>query len=178
GGHLVRCDFARAGEHVEDFIDLARQAKDPTSMAQGVRITAMIALAGGELVTARQRFLDVIQQFESERTATILGDYLTIPRPTTLAQYSIAAQQLGHLDEAEALCATSLQGARGSGHHVTACYAIYHCAMKAMVGQDPAAVFVLADELVDIMKQHHVLYWEGFTEALLGWASARTGAVD
>jgi predicted ATPase len=50
--------------------------------------------------------------------------------------------------------------------------------MKAMVGRDPAKVFLLAEELVEIMKRHHVFYWEGFTEVLLGWASARTGALD
>ena len=47
-----------------------------------------------------------------------------------------------------------------------------------MIEQDPATVFSLAEELVEIMNRHHVFYWEGFTEALLGWASARTGAVD
>jgi predicted ATPase len=47
-----------------------------------------------------------------------------------------------------------------------------------MVDQDPATVFSLAEELVEIMNRHHVFYWEGFTEALLGWASARTGALD
>jgi predicted ATPase len=50
--------------------------------------------------------------------------------------------------------------------------------MKAMVEQDPAAVISLAGELVEIMNRHHVFYWECFTEALLGWASARTGDVD
>jgi class 3 adenylate cyclase/tetratricopeptide (TPR) repeat protein len=178
GGHLVRCDFARAEEHVESFVALARQARDPTSVAQGVRIRAMIALASGELVAARELFLQVIEAFEREGTATILGDYLTIPRPTTLAQYSIAAQQLGYLDEAQALCDSSLRGARHSGHHLTSCYVIYHCAMQAMVGQDPAKVVLLAEELVEIMKRHHVFYWECFTDALLGWASARTGALD
>lgn len=178
GGHLVRCDFARAGEHVASFLELAHQIGDPTSAAQGVRINAMIALASGELVTARARFLAVIEEFERLGTATTLGDYLTIPRPTTLAQYSIAAQQLGFLDEAEQLCVSSLEGARRSGHHLTACYAIYHCAMKAMVDRDPAKVLLLAGELVEIMKRHHVWYWEGFTEALLGWALARTGLPD
>jgi tetratricopeptide (TPR) repeat protein len=178
GGHLVRCDFARADEHVESFLELARQAADPTSAAQGVRINAMIALASGELVAARERFLEVIEAFEREGTATTLGDYLTIPRPTTLAQYSIATQQLGYLDEAEALCDSSLRGARHSGHHLTSCYVIYHCAMKAMVGQDAARVILLAEELVEIMKRHHVFYWECFTEPLLGWALARTGSVD
>jgi len=178
GGALVRCDFPRAYEYVGSFLELARQAGDATSAAQGVRISAMIALASGELVVARERFLEVIDAFEREGTATTLGNYLTIPRPTTLAQYSIAAQQLGRLDEAEELCVRSLREARDSGHHLTSCYAIYHCAMKAMIEQDPATVFSLAEELVEIMNRHHVFYWECFTEALLGWASARTGAVD
>jgi ATP/maltotriose-dependent transcriptional regulator MalT len=138
----------------------------------------MIALASGELVVARERFLEVIEAFERAGTATTLGDYLTIPRPTTLAQYSIAAQQLGRLDEAEELCVRSLREVRESGHHLTSCYAIYHCAMKAMVEQDIATVFSLAEELVEVVNRHHVFYWECFTEALLGWASARTGAVD
>jgi class 3 adenylate cyclase/predicted ATPase len=178
GGVLVRCDFPRAYEYVGSFLELARQAGDATSAAQGVRITAMIALASGELVVARERFLEVIEAFEREGTATTLGNYLTIPRPTTLGQYSIAAQQLGRLDEAEELCVRSLREARESGHHLTGCYVIYHCAMKAMVEQDPATVFSLAEELVEIVNRHHVFYWEGFTEAFLGWASARTGAVD
>jgi class 3 adenylate cyclase/predicted ATPase len=178
GGVLVRCDFPRAHEYVGSFLELARQAGDATSAAQGVRISAMMALASGELVVARERFLEVIDAFEREGTATTLGDYLTIPRPTTLAQYSIAAQQLGSLDEAQELCARSLREARESGHHLTSCYAIYHCAMKAMVEQDPAAVFSITEELVEIVNRHHVFYWECFTEALLGWASARTGAVD
>jgi tetratricopeptide (TPR) repeat protein len=178
GGVLVRCDFPRTRAYVQNFLELAHNAGDATSAAQGVRINAMIALASGELVTARERFLEVIAAFEREGTATTLGNYLTIPRPTTLAQYSIAAQQLGHLDEAEALCVRSLREARESGHHLTSCYAIYHCAMKAMVDQDPAIVFSLAEELVEIMNRHHVFYWECFTEALLGWASARTGALD
>jgi predicted ATPase len=50
--------------------------------------------------------------------------------------------------------------------------------MKSMVEQDPAAVFSLGEELVEIMNRHHVFYWECFTEGLLGWASARTGDVD
>jgi len=178
GGALVRCDFPRAYEYVGSFLELARKAGDATSAAQGVRISAMIALASGELVVARERFLEVIDAFEREGTATTLGNYLTIPRPTTLAQYSIAAQQLGRLDEAEELCVRSLREARDSGHHLTSCYAIYHCAMKAMIEQDSATVFSLAEELVEIMNRHHVFYWECFTEALLGWASARTGAVD
>ncbi|WP_245288331.1 AAA family ATPase [Bradyrhizobium sp. Ec3.3] len=178
GGALVRCDFPRTSEHVGSFLELARQAGDGTSVAQGVRINAMVALARGELTTARERFIEVIDAFEREGTATTLGNYLTIPRPTTLAQYSIVAQQLGHLDEAEALCARSLAEVRESGHHLTGCYAIYHCAMKAMVDQDLATVFQLAEELTEIMKRHHVFYWEGFAEALLGWASARTGALD
>jgi len=178
GGALVRCDFPRTYEYVENFLELARSERDATSTAQGVRIKAMVALASGELVTARERFLEVIDQFERAGTAMTLGNYLTIPRPTTLGQYSIAAQQLGRLDEAEELCALSLRDARESGHHLTSCYTIHHCAMKAMVDQDPATVFSLAEELVEIMKRHHVFYWEGFTEALLGWASARTGALD
>lgn len=178
GGHLVRCDFARADEHVESFLDLARQAADATSVAQGVRISAMVALASGELVAARERFLEVIEAFEREGTATTLGDFLTIPRPTTLAQYSIAAQQLGYLEEAEELCESSLRGARHCDHHLTSCYVIYHCAMKAMVGQDADKVILLAEELVEIMRRHHVFYWECFTEPLLGWALARTGSVD
>jgi predicted ATPase len=52
------------------------------------------------------------------------------------------------------------------------------CAMKAMVEQDPATVFSITEELVEIVNRHHVFYWECFTEALLGWASARTGAVE
>ncbi len=178
GGVLVRCDFPRAYEYVGSFLELARQAGDATSAAQGVRISAMIALASGELVVARERFLEVIDAFEREGTATTLGDYLTIPRPTTLAQYSLAAQQLGRLDEAEELCVRSLREARESGHDLTSCYVIYHCAMKAMVEQDIATVFSLAEELVEIVNRHHVFYWECFTEALLGWASAKTGAVD
>jgi predicted ATPase len=178
GGALVRCDFPRAYEYVGSFLELAGQAEDATSAAQGVRITAMIALASGELVVARERFLEVIDAFERAGTATTLGNYLTIPRSTTLAQYSIATQQLGRLDEAEELCVRSLREARESGHDLTSCYAIYHCAMKAMVEQDPTTVFSLAEELVEIVNRHHVFYWECFTEALLGWASARTGAVD
>jgi class 3 adenylate cyclase/tetratricopeptide (TPR) repeat protein len=178
GGVLVRCDFPRTRAYVQNFLELAQNAGDATSAAQGVRINAMMALASGELVTARERFLEVIDQFEREGTATTLGNYLTIPRPTTLAQYSIAAQQLGRLDEAGELCARSLREARESGHHLTSCYVIYHCAMKAMVEQDPATVLSLAEELVEIMNRHHVFYWECFTEALLGWVSARTGALD
>jgi predicted ATPase/class 3 adenylate cyclase len=178
GGVLVRCDFPRTYEYVGSFVELARQAGDATSVAQGVRISAMVALASGELVVARERFLDVIDTFEREGTATTLGDYLTIPRPTTLSQYAIAAQQLGRLDEAEQLCVRSLREVRESEHHLTSCYVIYHCAMKAMVEQDLATVFSLAEELVAIVNRHHVFYWECFTEALLGWASARTGAVD
>jgi tetratricopeptide (TPR) repeat protein len=178
GGALVRCDFPRAYESVGSVIELARQTGDGTSAAQGLRICAMIALASGELVVARERFLEVIDAFEREGTATTLGDYLTIPRPTTLAQYSIAAQQLGRLDEAEELCARSLREAREGGRHLTSCYVIYHCAMKAMVERNLATVFSLAEELVEIMNRHHVFYWECFTEALLGWASARTGALD
>jgi Predicted ATPase len=178
GGDLVRCDFPRAHEHIGSFLELARQAGDPTSVAQGVRITAMIALASGELVAARERFLQVIDDFERQGTAATLGDYLTIPRPTTLGQYSIAAQQLGYLDEAEALSASSLREARESGHHLTGCYAIYQGAMRAMVGQDSATVVRLAEELVEIIKRHDVFFWEGFAETLLGWASARTGALD
>jgi tetratricopeptide (TPR) repeat protein len=178
GGALVRTDFPRAEEYVENFLDLARRAGDATSVAQGVRISAMIAIGNGELELARERFLEVIETFEREGTATTLGDYLTIPRPTTLAQYSVAAQQLGRLDEADELCARSLREARESGHHLTSCYAICLCAMKSMVEQDPAAVFSLGEELVEIMNRHHVFYWECFTEGLLGWASARTGDVD
>jgi class 3 adenylate cyclase/tetratricopeptide (TPR) repeat protein len=178
GGALVRCDFPHAHDYVGSFLDLAREAADPTSEAQGVRIRAMIALASGEFVRARELFLEVIEEFEREGTATTLGNYLTIPRPTTFGQYSIAAQQLGRLDEAEELCARSLHEAREHGHHLTSCYVIHHCAMKSMVEQDPVTVFSLAEELVEIMNQHHVFYWEGFTEALLGWASATTGALD
>jgi tetratricopeptide (TPR) repeat protein len=178
GGVLVRCDFPRAYEYVGSFLELARQAGDATSTAQGVRISAMIAQASGELVVSRERFLEVIEAFEREGTAATLGDYLTIPRPTTLAQYSFTAQQLGHLDEAEELCARSLRETRESGHHLTSCYAMSVCAMKAMVEQDPATVFSITEELVEIVNRHHVFYWECFTEALLGWASARTGAVE
>jgi class 3 adenylate cyclase/tetratricopeptide (TPR) repeat protein/DNA polymerase III delta prime subunit len=178
GGALVQCDYPRAGEYVGNFLELARQAADATSVAQGLRISAMIATATGELVVARERFLEVIEAFEREGTATTLGDYLTIPRPTTLAQYSVAAQQLGRLDEADELCARSLREARESGHHLTSCYAICLCAMKSMVEQDPAAVFSLGEELVEIVNRHHVFYWECFTEGLLGWASARTGDLD
>jgi class 3 adenylate cyclase/tetratricopeptide (TPR) repeat protein len=178
GGVLVSCDFPRAYEHVGSFLELARQAGDATSVAQGVRINAVIASAAGELVVARERFLEVIEAFEREGTAATLGDYLTIPRPTTLAQYSFAAQQLGRLDEAEELCARSLRETRESGHHLTSCYAVFTCAMKAMVEQDPVSVFALAEELAEIVNRHHVFYWEGFTEALLGWAMARTGKVE
>jgi class 3 adenylate cyclase/predicted ATPase len=178
GGALVRCDFPRTSEYVGSFLELARQAGDATSLAQGLRIRAMVALASGEFVVARERFLEVIDAFEREGTATRLGNYLTIPRPTTFAQYSIAAQQLGHLDEAEELCVRSLREVRDSGHHLTSCYVIYHCAVKAMVDQDVATVAQLGEELVAIMKRHHVFYWEGFAEVLLGWASARTRALD
>lgn len=178
GGTLVRCDFPRANEYVGSFLELARQAGDATSAAQGVRISAMIAQASGELDLSRERFLEVIEAFEREGTATTLGDYLTIPRPTTLAQYSFSAQQLGLLDEAKELCARSLRETRESGHHLTSCYAMSVCAMKAMVEQDPASVFSITEELVEIVNRHHVFYWECFTEALLGWASARTGALE
>jgi class 3 adenylate cyclase/predicted ATPase len=178
GGVSVRCDFPRANEYIGSFLELARQAGDATSVAQGVRISALIATASGELVVARERFLEVIEAFEREGTATTLGDYLTIPRPMTLAQYSFAAQQLGLLDEADELCARSLRETRESGHHLTSCYTMSVCAMKAMVEQDPASVFSITEELVEIVNRHHVFYWEGFTEALLGWASARTGAVE
>ena len=56
------------------------------------------------------------------------------------------------------LCARSLREARDSGHHLTSCYVIYHCAMKSMVEQDPVTVFSLAEELVEIMNRHHVFY--------------------
>jgi hypothetical protein len=52
----------------------------------------VIATASGELVIARERLVEVIEAFEREGTATTLGDYLTIPRPQTLAQYSFVAQ--------------------------------------------------------------------------------------
>jgi class 3 adenylate cyclase/tetratricopeptide (TPR) repeat protein len=178
GGALVRTELTRADEYVGSFLDLARQIGDATSVAQGVRVRAMIATSNGELELARERFLEVIETFEREGTATTLGDYLTIPRPTTLAQYSVAAQQLGRLDEADELCARSLREARESGHHLTSCYAICLCAMKSMVEQDPAAVFSLGEELVEIVDRHHVFYWQAFTEGLLGWASAKTGDVD
>jgi predicted ATPase/class 3 adenylate cyclase len=178
GGVLVRCDFPRTSEYVGSFLELARQADDATSVAQGVRISAVIAHAGGELDLARERFLEVIEAFEREGTASTLGDYLTIPRATTLAQYAGVALQLGHLDEAEELVARSLRECRESGHHLTSCYAMSTCAMKAMVEQDAAAVFAITEELVEIVHRHHVFYWEWFTEGLLGWAYARTGAVD
>lgn len=178
GGALVRADFPRADEYVGNFLDLARQAGDATSVAQGIRIGAMIAIGRGELELARERFLAAIEAFEREGTATTLGDYLTIPRPQTLAQYAMVAQQLGRLDEADELCARSLIEAREGGHHLTSCYAICICAMKAMVEQDAAAVSSLAEELVEIMNRHHVFYWECYTEGLLGWASAIAGDLD
>jgi predicted ATPase/class 3 adenylate cyclase len=178
GGALVRTDFSGADEYVGNFIDLARQAGDATSVAQGIRIGAMIAIGRGELELARERFLAAIEAFEREGTATTLGDYLTIPRPQTLAQYSMVAQQLGRLDEADELCARSLIEARDSDHHLTSCFAICICAMKAMVEQDAAAVFSLAEELVEIMNRHHVFYWECYTEGLLGWVFASTGDLD
>src|ERR1700733_12570813 len=178
GGALVRTDFARADEYVGSFLDLARQAGDATSVAQGVRISAMIATGNGELELARTRFLEVIETFEREGTAATPGDYLTLPRPPPLAQYSVAAQQLGRLDEADDLCARSLREARESGHHLTSCYAICLCAMKSMVEQDTGTVLSLGEELVEIVNRHHVFYWECFTEGLLGWASAKTGELD
>ena len=178
GGALVRADFPHADEYVENFLDLARQAGDATSVAQGIRIGAMIAIGRGELELARKRFLAAIEAFEREGTATTLGDYLTIPRPQTLAQYSMVAQQLGRLDEADKLCARSLTEARESGHHLTSCYTICICALKAMVEQDAAAVSALAEELVGIMNRHHVFYWECYTEGLLGWAAAIAGDLD
>jgi class 3 adenylate cyclase/tetratricopeptide (TPR) repeat protein len=178
GGVVVRCDFPRANEHLGIFLELARQSGDATSVAQGVRIHAMIATATGELGVARERFLEVIETFEREGTAAVLGDYLTIPRPMTLAQYAFAAQQLGLLGEAEQLCARSMRETRESGHHLTSCFAMSVCAMEAMVAQDPATVFSITEELVEIVNRHHVFYWEGFTEALLGWALARTGQVE
>jgi class 3 adenylate cyclase/tetratricopeptide (TPR) repeat protein len=178
GGVVVRCDFPRAHEHLDSFLELARQSGDATSVAQGVRISALIATATGDFVVARQRFLDVIETFEREGTAAVLGDYLTIPRPMTLAQYAFAAQQLGLLGEADELCARSMRETRESGHHLSSCYAMSVCAMKAMVEQDPATVFAITRELVEIVNRHHVFYWEGFTEALLGWALAHTGEVD
>ena len=39
------------------------------------------------------------------------------------------------------LCARSLRETRESGHHLTSCYAMSVCAMKAMVEQNPATVF-------------------------------------
>lgn len=178
GGVAVRCDFPRANEYIGSFLELARQVGDATSAAQGIRISALIAQASGELVVSRERYLEVIEAFEREGTATTLGDYLTIPRPVTLAQYSFTAQQLGLLDEADELGARGLRETRESGHHLTSCYVMSVCAMKAMVEQDPATVFLITEELVEIVNRHHVFYWEGFTEALLGWASARTGAVE
>src|SRR4030095_7616053 len=80
--------------------------------------------------------------------------------------------------DAEEVCARSLREVRKSGHYLTSCYVIYQCAMKAMVEQDVATVFSLAEELVQIVNRHHGFFWECFTEALLGWASARSGAVD
>src|SRR5882762_4651472 len=60
GGALVRCDFPRTYEYVGSFLELALHEGDATSTAQGVRIKAMVALASGELVVARERFLEVI----------------------------------------------------------------------------------------------------------------------
>ncbi|MGA2289066.1 AAA family ATPase [Bradyrhizobium sp.] len=178
GGEFVRCNFPRAYERVGSFIELAHRAGHRTSAAQGLRIKAMIAMTSGELIIARERYLQVMEEFEREGTAAALGDYLLIPRPTTLAQYAIAAQQLGSLDEAEALCERSLREARESEHPLTSCYAIFHCGLKAMVDQDHTTVLALAKEMDEIIKRHRVFYWEFHAELLLGLTTARIGELD
>ena len=178
GATLVRCDFPRTHDHVASFIDLAVRAGDVTGEAAGIRILAFIAMATGEFHVARRQFEGVLATFERQGSAMVLGDYLTIPRPTTCGQMSLVIQQLGFPDQARALCARAHADLAVAGHHLTACYALFHCALRAMIERDAEVCEALTRELMAVVERHHVHYWQCYADGLLGWALASRGETE
>ena len=178
GATLVRCDFPRTREHVASFIGLAVRAGDATAEAAGIRILAFVAMATGGFHDARERFELVLESFERQGTAMVLGDYLTIPRPTTCSQLSLVVQLLGYPDQARALCRQAQVDVHVTGHHLTACYALFHCALRAMIERDAETCEGITRELMAVVERHHVHYWHCYTGSLLGWALASRGEIE
>jgi predicted ATPase len=162
--HLVRAEYARAGEVANELLTLAERQAEATNAMIGHRAVGAVLLHVGKLREAREHLERALAMYEPRLHGALAFTHGTDPAVITSSFLSLAMWAMGDRARAHAVQEEALAIAERMEHvHSMAQALTFRCMLLTLEG-DAARVVTHAERLLDLSTRH----WLG----LMG-ASAR-----
>jgi hypothetical protein len=175
---LMRSELDAAEALGTRYMQHPATARHPNAASAGHHLLAYCRWVRGDLAGAHQLFDLALSSFDTQAEHFVFRDLpVSILAPIACAT-SAVLRQLGEADRAVALQELALREAIETKRPPSHVFVLYHLALGAMLTGDVDNTRQLVCQLFDIVERHNVVYWRWHGEALMGWADAKSGALE
>ena len=179
--YYVRGEHAKAFEVAQSMQARAQRERSDTRMLTALRALGISQMIAGEPVTAHatfaqaQQLAQALHQQSREHRIAVAHRFAADPEIATQFHVALTLWALGHIDQACALVARTIEAARAMGHAHTLGHALAHGAIFAVVVRDIGAALRLSSETIAFADEHDMDLWRGYGSILNGYALVLAG---
>ena len=175
--HFFGARHEKALATVQEFLDLARAQRDPSTIV-ALGALGWISLSLGRVAEADAYCAQIEALYDPTVHRPLTLSYGNEPGARNLTFGSWAAWLLGYPDRAQARSRKSIAVAREASHSFTLAYVLAVAATFQQMRRDVAAVREVADTAVALATELEIRFWRGWAMIPQGWALAEEGQVE
>lgn len=179
--YYVRGEHAKAFDVAQSMRLRAQREGSDSRMLTALRALGISQMITGEPETARATFsqaeqlAQLLQQQTREHRIAVAHRFAADPEIATQFHVALTLWALGHIDQACALVARTVDAARAMGHVHTLGHALAHGAIFAVVARNASDALRLSAETIAFADEHDMDLWRGYGAILNGYALVLAG---
>jgi len=179
--YYVRGEHAKAFDIAQGMLQRSQHERNDGRMLTALRTLGISQMITGEPAAAHETFAraerlsEVLHRQSREHRIAVAHRFAADPEIATQFHVALTLWALGHIDQAGALVAHTVQGARAMGHVHTLGHALTHGAIYAVVVRDAQEALRLSAETIGFADEHDMDLWRGYGSILNGYALVLAG---
>lgn len=179
--YYVRGEHAKAFDVAQSMRLRAERERSDSRMLTALRALGISQMITGEPATAHatfaqaQQLAQMLQQQSREHRIAVAHRFAADPEIATQFHVALTHWALGHIDQARALVARTVDAARVMGHAHTLGHALAHGAIFAVVVRNASEALRLSGETIAFADEHDMDLWRGYGAILNGYALVLAG---
>jgi class 3 adenylate cyclase len=175
---LMRSELDAAEALSRRYMQHPVTAQNANAASAGHHLLAYNRWVRGDLAGARELFEFALASIDMQADHSVFRDLPVSILAHIACATSALLRQLGEADRAAELQELALREAIDTKRPASHVFVLYHSALGAMATGDVDRTKQLVSQLFGIMERHNVVYWRWHAEALMGWAEAKSGALE
>jgi predicted ATPase len=173
--HAVRGRPQTARELGEQFLRVARRAREPAPLLAAHFVLGAALCLLGEFPSAREHWERSLSCYDPQQHRSHALLYGADPGVFCLAWSPHLLWQLGYADQALTRSGEALALARKLSHPFSSALVLAYAAMLHQFRRDPRAVCDLAEAAMTLCAEQEFAYYLAWGRIMRGWAAAEAG---